>query len=68
MRVTSEGLDAVATIGVHHGGVIVHDEEDGQVQVESSDYPVEINEADVALAPLDAPPTKSCGRRPHQAE
>src|SRR5215203_2699815 len=39
----------------------------GEAHVESSGCLVEVDDAHVGLAPLDAP-TKSCGRRAHQAE
>jgi hypothetical protein len=47
------------------GGVAYH--RPGRQAGEGLRYPVEVDDADVTQAPLDAP-TKSCGRRSHQAE
>ena len=55
MRVALDGLDAVAAVRVHHGQIIVQGEQLVEAYFQSFCYPVEINDADVALAPLDAP-------------
>ena len=66
-RVTPEGLHAVAAVALHNGQIIVQDEKLREAHVQSSSYPLEVHDAHVALAPIDAR-TNSCGRRQHQAE
>jgi hypothetical protein len=48
-------------LGLHFG------QQQGKAHVESSGCPVEVDDADLTLAPLDAP-TKSCERRLHRGE